>query len=412
MRSGARIPASYAGSPNQSLFARKQTIDYEIDLIPVSRGFDGHTFWGQARAGAIPGEGNESPTVVVTAQPTLRTGSDVFYALSEWRSSDFGTTWDGPAEHADTLGRRQEEDGGIVGICDMTPAWHAASGRLLSTGHTVRYRDDKHPMTARRREPAYSTYDAERRVWSPWRVVDMPDRSDFKNAGAGSTQRVDLEDGTILLPVYFKQVSEDWHACNSATVLRCAFDGSRLTYLEHGTEMSVPDPRGLCEPSIARYQGRYFITLRNDVCGYVASGEDGLHFGSARPWRFDDGEELGNYNTQQHWVTHSDGLFLVYTRRGLNNDHVFRHRAPLTIAQVNPEELTILRKTERELVPNRGARLGNFSVCDVSQNETWVVVAEWMQPDGCEQYGSNNTIWAARIVWSEPNRSFDGREKA
>jgi hypothetical protein len=294
----------------------------------------------------------------------------------------------------------------------MTPAWHAASGRLLSTGHTVRYRDDKHPMTARRREPAYSTYDAERRVWSPWRVVDMPDRSDFKNAGAGSTQRVDLEDGTILLPVYFKQVSEDWHACNSATVLRCAFDGSRLTYLEHGTEMSVPDPRGLCEPSITRYQGRYFITLRNDVCGYVASGEDGLHFGSARPWRFDDGEELGNYNTQQHWVTHSDGLFLVYTRRGLNNDHVFRHRAPLTIAQVNPEELTILRKTERELVPNRGARLGNFSVCNVSQNETWVVVAEWMQPDGCEQYGSNNTIWAARIVWSEPNRSFDGREKA
>jgi hypothetical protein len=186
--------------------------------------------------------------------------------------------------------------------------------------------------------------------------------------------------------------------------MRCAFDGSRLRYLEHGTEMTVPEPRGFCEPSITRYRGRYYMTLRNDVRGYVASGEDGLHYDSPRPWCFNDGEELGNYNTQQHWVTHSDGLFLVYTRRGLNNDHVFRHRAPLMIAQVDPGNLVIMRETEQELVPDRGAGLGNFSVCTVSAQETWVVVSEWMQPDRCEQYGSDNTIWAARILWSKMNR--------
>jgi hypothetical protein len=377
---------------------------YDIDLTAVSKGFDGRTFWGQARAGVIPGREGQLPTVVLTAQPALRSGSDVYFALSEWRTADLGKSWSGPVEHAETLGRRQENDGIVVAICDMTPGWHAVTRTLLTTGHTVRYRDDKQPITARRRETAYSVYEPNSRTWLPWQVLAMPDRAEFANSGAGCTQRFDLDDGTILLPIYFKEISEDWSARDSATVTRCAFDGSRLKYLEHGTEMTVPEPRGLAEPSITCYQGKYFITLRNDVRGYVARGEDGLHFEPPRPWRFDDGAELGSYNTQQHWVTHSDGLFLVYTRRGLDNDHVFRHRAPLMIAQVDPDKLTVLRKTERELVPNRGARLGNFSVCNVGQKETWVVVSEWMQPDGCEQYGSDNTIWAARIIWSKPNR--------
>jgi len=143
--------------------------------------------------------------------------------------------------------------------------------------------------------------------------------------------------------------------------------------------------------------------MRNDVRGYVAVGPDGLHFEPPRPWTFDDGSELGNYCTQQHWVTHSDGLFLVYTRRGLNNDHVFRHRAPLLMAQVDPDRLCVVRETERVLVPERGARLGNFTVADVSKNETWVIAAEWMQPVGCENRGSDNSVYAARIAWNQPN---------
>jgi hypothetical protein len=122
---------------------------------------------------------------------------------------------------------------------------------------------------------------------------------------------------------------------------------------------------------------------------------------------------LGNYNTQQHWVTHSDGLFLTYTRRGANNDHVMRHRAPLFIARVDPEKLHVIRSTEQILVPERGARLGNFGVTDVSQGETWVTVTEWMQTKGpnpydstvCEKYGSDNSVFVARLKWSRPNLS-------
>ena len=53
-------------------------------------------------------------------------------------------------------------------------------------------------------------------------------------------------------------------------------------------------------------------------------------------------------------------------------------------------------------------RLGNFGVTEVSENETWVTVAEWMQtwgpnvvipPDN--KYGADNSVYAARILWDE-----------
>ena len=178
-------------------------------------------------------------------------------------------------------------------------------------------------------------------------------------------------------------------------------DDPAVRYAEHGTELKLNVPRGFCEPSLARHGGRFFLTLRNDKTGYVTRGADGLRFGKPVKWRFDDGKLLGNYNTQQHWVAHpkGKGLFLVYTRRGASNDHVFRHRAPLFIAQVDPDALRVIRSTERILVPERGARLGNFGVCKVSGRETWVTVTEWMQPRGCEKHGSDNRVYVARILW-------------
>ena len=91
-----------------------------------------------------------------------------------------------------------------------------------------------------------------------------------------------------------------------------------------------------------------------------------------------DGSELGSYNTQQHWVTHSDGLFLVYTRKGADNENMrhARHRAPLLIARVDTETMQVIRKTERVLMPNRGRTLGNFGVMTINQNETWITASE------------------------------------
>jgi len=381
---------------------------FDIRLDTISSGFDKKTCWVHPRAGAIPGA---TPSVVLTMQKLRLTGSDVFYALNEMRTDDLGGTWSGPTEHALTLGRRAEQDGGEVGVCDFWPKWHAKTGRLLGTGHTVRYLNDHIPRE-RARETAYSVYDAQARTWMPWAALEMPEGGKFYNAGAGCTQRVDLPNGDILLPVYFTPKGEKFAR---VAVMRCSFDGTRLKFLELGNELILETDRGLGEPSLTRFAGRFYLTLRHDRAGYVTTSEDGLHFAPPRMWCWDDGTDLGNYNTQQHWVTHDDALFLVYTRSGAGNDHVFRHRAPLFIAQVDPDQLRVIRSTERILVPERGARLGNFGVTEVSEDETWVTVAEWMQTWGPKyfdyaipmKYGSNNAVFAARIQWKKPNRSWN-----
>lgn len=383
---------------------------FDIQLDTLCSGFDQKTCWVHPRAGAIPGT---PPAVVLTMQKLLLTGSDVFFALNELRSDDLGRTWTGPTEHAITLGRREEPDGVTVAACDFWPKWHAQSGKLLGIGHTVRYQNGR-VMPVRRRETCYSVYDPQQRTWTAWDTVAMPDPNKFFNAGAGCVQRLDLPSGDILLPIYFKAETGKF---SKVTVLRCRFDGTKLRYAEHGNELALETGRGLGEPSLTRFQGRFYLTMRHDLAAYVSTSDDGLHFTEPRKWTWEDGSELGSYNTQAHWVTHDQALFLVYTRRGANNDHIMRHRAPLFIGQVDPEKLCVLRATERVLVPQRGARLGNFGITDVSENETWVTVAEWMQTTPpnpydftkCMKYGSDNSVFAARIRWQTPNRSWNTR---
>jgi len=64
-------------------------------------------------------------------------------------------------------------------------------------------------------------------------------------------------------------------------------------------------------------------------------------------------------NTQAHWLDHGEKLYLSYTRRGADNDHIMRNRAPLFIAEVDREHLHVLRATERVLIPEQGATMGN-----------------------------------------------------
>jgi hypothetical protein len=383
--------------------ADEEKLDYRVDLTSATRLFADQMCWIHPRAGILPpgspGTADDVPTVVMTLQKILLTRSDVFYPLHTILSRDLGATWTEPK--LEPAFERQVRGEGIeMTVCDFWPKWHAASGKLLGIGHTVWYRDNR-LMQVRPRSTAYAVYDVEKKAWLPWRELEMPDERRFKNAGAGSTQRVDLANGDILLPVYFKEPEAK---LASSTIVRCRFDGQTLRYVEHGDELSVDVPRGFGEPSLARLGDRFFLTLRNDQHGYVTSGNDGLHFDQPKKWTFDDGSDLGSYNTQQHWVSHSDGLFLVYTRRGANNDHVLRNRAPLFIAQIDPQRLCVLRATERILVPERGADLGNFGVVDVSPDETWVTTAECMSHRHPEQYASDGSVWVAKIKWNRPNR--------
>lgn len=395
-------PASeaFGATPSASEGRPVPAVGFQVQREIVSEGYDGKTCWFHPRAGTIPGP---TPTIVLTLQQLNLQRSDVFYPVSSRFSKDLGATWSPVVEHADTLGRHRIDDTREEGICDFTPKWHVQSGRLLGTGHTVFYANDV-LMGVRPRHTVWSVYDPATQTWAPWARLRMPDDPKFSAAGAGSTQRVDLANGDILLPIYSKEISGKEYF---STVVRCRFDGRTLTYVEHGSEHTVAVDRGLYEPSLAKWGGRFFLTMRNDRAAYVARSSDGLHFDEPRKWTFDDGADLGSYNTQAHWVTHEDSLFLVYTRRGANNDNVIRHRAPLFMAQVDPERLVVLRATERELVPNKGAQLGNFAVVEVNANETWVTTSEGMSPGDPSQYGSNGRVYAVRIIWDRPNRVWN-----
>jgi len=372
---------------------------YTVQLDTVTSGDDAKMCWVHPRAGAIPGA---KPSVVMTMQKLLLTGSDVFYALNDVRTDDL-KTWSTITEHGDTLGRRDEGDGIVVAACDFTPKWHAKSGKLLGVGHTVRYKNNA-VIHNRKREASYAVYDDQTRTWSPWTTLKMPDVPKFHNSGAGCVQRVDLDNGEILLPIYFKGEAGKYYR---VTVLRCSFDGKELKMLGQGNELELADGRGIYEPSLVRCGDRFYLTLRNDNAGYVSSSDDGLNFTTPKKWTWANGEEIGNYNTQQHWVTHGDDLYLVYNRKGANNDHIIRHRAPLFMAKVDKDKLQVLRETEQLIVPERGARLGNFAITEVSENEIWVTVAEWMQTFSPplivpvdNPYGADNSVFAARIRWA------------
>lgn len=393
--------------------AQDSADDFIVERSVMTRGYDGKQCWVHARAGIVPTvQSGKPPTVVLTTQRLKITGSDVFYALNSAETEDLARTWSPLAEQIgfrrEKLDARTEET-----ICDFSPMWHAVTGKLLGTGQTVRYFDNK-VMKVRPRWTAYAVYDPQTKTWSAPKRLKMPGDLKFQSSGAGSVQRVDLPDGDVLLPIYFKDPEKSQY---SVTVCRCKFDGTQLQYVSHGTEHTVNVKRGFVEPSIAKFGDRFFLTLRNDDHGYVTSGTDGQRFDVAKKWRFDDGEELGNYNTQQHWVTHSDGLYLVYTRTGADNDHVFRHRAPLFIAQIDPRNLTVIRKTERIVVPERGARLGNFGVVNVNEKETWIIVTEWMQTWSHQgrvipidnQRGADNSIYIAKLKWTKPNKLVHNR---
>ncbi|MBI0398682.1 sialidase family protein [Cyclobacterium marinum] len=374
---------------------------FSHSLDVVAKLFDGKQCWVHPRAGTVDG----SKEVVMTMSTLDLEGSDVFKGMYQILSKNGGKTWTEPRK-SEPLAPRMETVDGVehpVAAADFWPKWHSKTGVLLGIGHTIVYTPEWKVASPRPRHTAYSVYDPQAEDWLPWKKLEMPEGEVFFSAGAGCVQRLDLPDGSILLPIYYKPLGKN----SRVVVCHCSFDGKELRFLKKGNSLKVDnDTRGLHEPSLMEFGGKYFLTIRNDLQGYITTSADGLHYTAIKPWTFDDGSLLGNYNTQQHWVRHSDALFLVYTRKGADNDHVFRHRAPLFMAQVDPEKLAVIRDTEVVLVPERGARLGNFGVTEISPKETWVTVSEWMQPEGVEQYGSDGSVYVAKIKWKKRNKLF------
>ncbi len=362
----------------------------------------GGVTWFHPRACLIPGE-NGGRFVLMTLQEIA--GSDYFGPVHWTRSDDLGKTWTDPAP-IEALGRRPMpgHDGLQKGVCDVVPQYHPMTDTTLALGHVVFYRGER--FSKKDQLPRYPIY-AVRRAdgsWSEQKRLEWDDpRGGFiysNNCG----QRVVLPDGDILLAFTFGPGEMNREVAG----VRCAFDGETLTVKEVGPPLSLNVGRGLLEPSVTEFDGRYFLTIRaEDGRGYVAASEDGVRYGEMKAWAFDDGEAVGMSTTQQHWMTHSEGLHLVYTRRDASNEKVTRWRSPLWTARVDPGKRCLIRATERVVLPLVGdgvnapddvALMGNFHVTRVSPEESWVTVGEWMP-----KRGARGDVLLARVRWATPN---------
>ncbi|HPP58034.1 MAG TPA: sialidase family protein [Candidatus Hydrogenedens sp.] len=388
-------------------FAEDTDLSFKIET-QCAFNYDGDDFcWFHPRLATIPIITNNGyPLILMTLQKHLIV-SDYYSGMYTSQTVDGGKTWTSP-QPVPELDWIKEDDGLIASVCDVTPGWHAPTKKYLAIGIRVRYDSKGHQVRdrARRVEGAYAIYDPIGNRWTNWLTLQVGgELTNTFSIMPGCTQWLINEDGTILLPIYFAKTQDDNNENYSATVTHFKFDGQKLEFIEHGDIITHNIPRGMCEPSLAKYKNKYYLTLRNDEKGYVTWSEDGLHYKPIKPWLFDDGTELGSYNTQQHWAVHSDGLFLVYTRKGANNDHIIRHRAPLFIARVNadPDALCVVRSTEKVVFPERGATMGNFGVSAVSPEETWVTVGEGMFKNA-RQRGAQGCVLVGRIIWSKPNQ--------
>jgi len=349
----------------------------------------------------------ESGFGLITTQKLELSGSDVFYGLEMMTTEDGGESFS-EIRACKNLGRRYFDDISEV-MCDATPFYHKKTGKIILTGHTAVYGSNNRLLSAPHSiSPAYAVYNEEKREFDAYKLIEMPETADRKyyKSSAGCAQIYELPSGDLLIPLRYMSYTDSldsWHSCCAVELMRCSFDGEEIKILEIGNSISVSEPRGLYEPSLVKFGDEYFVAMRNDISGYVAKGCDGIHLEEPRDLCFDDGENLGNYNTQQHWLVGGGKLWLVYTRRAGNNDHVFRHRAPLFIAEFDPQRMCVIRETEQIVVPERGARLGNFGCQSYSEKVGYVFAAEWMQgpngTEGCMSHGSDNSIFISKITF-------------
>lgn len=182
-----------------------------------------------------------------------------------------------------------------------------------------------------------------------------------------------------------------------------AIDGSDTFRPVHSWS-SRDQGRGLLEPSLTRFGDRFYLTLRaEDGRGYLAVSQDGLHWNRKETWKWEDGQPLDLSSTQQHWLTHGEELFLVYTRKAIENQNVIRWRAPLWMARVNLEQHRLIRSSEQVVFPMIGdgisqpdevALMGNFHITLVSKNESWVTVGEWLP-----RKDARGNLLLARLRW-------------
>ena len=350
--------------------------------------YDKKTCYVHARGAYLP-DGH----LLITTQKLNISGCDDFDGLEVMEAYEGGSLIT-PPKPDEAFGRKEIADGIFCAQCDATPMYHKASGKVIVIGHNAFYNNQHQHLRGMENRGFYSVYDYENKHFLPVHPFEVSICDDFLHTAPGSVQYYEDDKGILWIPFTIKKQDSPFY---EVIVFSFAFDGEKLCEVGRSNVLSYPVARGAYEPSLIYSGGKFILTVRNDEVGLFSTSTDGKQFGQLMPWRYDDGEVLQNYNTQQHFLALGDAVYLVYTRRGANNDHVFRHRAPLFIARIDTERMCLIRESEKVAVPERGARLGNFGVTNVSRDLAYLTVTEWMQPRGCEKYGSDNALFIVRF---------------
>ncbi len=321
-------------------------------------------------------------------------GSDVFYDSYAALSYDSGKTF---CEPKALTSLNREENGLRSHFLLNNVYYHKHSGKWLILGKLNYYKDEKTPVLINgiaKGTAVYTVFDPQKADWDT-NVKELPLPISCITAFPHG-QITEYEDGRLAFDFYATTEQD----CNHALAIHTeyTFDGETFALCSSSEPLvGVDYARGYFEPSTIYHNGKFYMTLRTDEVGLYSESEDGMHFAAPKIWAWEDGSPIGNKNTMQRFVRVGNTLYLVYTREDKLNGHVFRNRAPLYMTRFDAQKGCLCRDEEIILVPELGARLGNFSVCQVSDNEAWIIVAEWMQYIGCERYGSDNSIWLVKV---------------
>lgn len=375
---------------------------------PLIREIEQATFWNNLGGG---GETWFHPRVCralatggMRLLMTLQTisGSD-YYGPVHWSESrDLGRSWSEP-QPIPGMGRHRNPDGVEEGYCDTVPELHPPTGTVIAMAHNVYYAGGKLTRPGEQRWPVYTVLGREG-SWGPPHKLEWSHPEATAIYTSGCAQRTTLPDGDVLVPLSYGPLGRPDRGVGT---VRCSFNGTQLRVKEHGNTLRLSAGRGLLEPSLAFLDGRHYMTIRaENNQGFVAASADGLRWEAMRAWVWDDGEPLALSTTQQRWLPHSGGLYLVYTRRHPMNVNVFRWRAPLFTAEVDLKTLRLIRRTERVVIPmnadgvkNAGdvEHQGNFHTTAISAEESLVTAGTVIPKNWC------GAVRIARVRWSRPN---------
>jgi hypothetical protein len=331
-------------------------------------------------------------------------GSDVYGPVHWSVSGDGGRGWSRP-EPIPGMGRRTVDGGLEEGYCDTVPEIHPRTGTVIAMAHNVYYKDNRLARPADQRWPVYTVRGPDGR-WTPLRRLEWSHPDATAMYTSGCSQRITLDSGDILVSISMGPTGrQDRGVCT----LLCSFNGEKLDAKRHGNILRFSAGRGLLEPSLAALDGIYYMTIRaENGQGFVTRSKDGLQWETMRAWAWDDGSTIEMSTTQQRWLVHSDGLWLVYTRKDASNTDVMRWRAPLFMARMDAQRMCLLRTSERTAVPLEGdgvndgkgvEHLGNFHTNPVSRDESLISVGTMITGRGYA-----GTVRLARVRWARPNR--------